>query len=118
MAKAKLLDVKRINSDTAIAKVLAKRIDDSNYEAMGNQLMVLAKKYDINHIVLNLGEVKSLVSMALAKFLALDKHLRSVGGELRLCLLEDVVREVFVVTGIDKRIQIFDSETAALDGWN
>lgn len=118
MPKEKLLDVKRINAQTAVAKVLVKRIDDSNYEAMGNQLMVLAKKYEISHILLNLDEVKTLVSMALAKLLALDKHLRSVGGELRLCQLGEVVREVFVVTGIEKRIKLFDTETAALDGWN
>ncbi|MDA1017647.1 MAG: STAS domain-containing protein [Planctomycetota bacterium] len=117
MANEKLLGIKRVTDTCAVATVNAPRIDDSNYEAIGKQLLVLSKKYDITHIVVNLKAVKMLVSMALSKLLAVEKHLNSVNGELRLCCLNEITREVFKITGIDKRIPIFETEEAALNGW-
>lgn len=116
--KGKLLGIRRVTDTCAVATVNAPRIDDSNYEIIGKQLLTLSRKYEINRIVVNLKSVGTLISMALSKMLAVEKHLKDMDGELRLCCLNEVTREVFQITGIDKRILIFDNEEAALKEWN
>ena len=57
-------------------------------------------------LVLDLSAVEFLSSMALSRFLGLDRELRAGGGRLALVNLRPAVRQVFAVTRLDRVLDV------------
>ncbi len=57
-------------------------------------------------LVLDLSAVEFLSSMALSRFLALDRELRAGGGRLTLVNLRPTVLKVFTVTRLDRVLDV------------
>ncbi len=72
-----------------------------------------------NNMIINLQDVKYVSSTALRVFLAIGKELKAREGELRFCCLNEIVQEVFDLSGFtsSKMFQFFESEAAALEGF-
>ncbi len=72
-----------------------------------------------NNMIINLQDVKYVSSTALRVFLAIGKELKTREGELRFCCLNQIVQEVFDLSGFasSQMFQAFKSEAAALDGF-
>jgi anti-sigma B factor antagonist len=68
-------------------------------------------------ILLNLETLDYISSAGLRVLLAAAKQLKTNDGELRLCNLNEVVREVFVISGFDTILPIAASESEALEGF-
>ena len=56
-------------------------------------------------------------SAGLRVLLATAKKLRGVGGNLRLCSLNETVGEVFEISGFSTIFAVFPSEAEALEGF-
>jgi anti-anti-sigma factor len=56
-------------------------------------------------------------SAGLRVLLATAKRLSSEGGSLRICHLNDTVREVFEISGFSTIFSVFDTEAEALEGF-
>ena len=56
-------------------------------------------------------------SAGLRVLLAAAKQLKTTNGELRLCNLNEVVQEVFAISGFDMILPISESESEALEGF-
>jgi anti-sigma B factor antagonist len=67
-------------------------------------------------LVVDLGELAYVSSMGLRSFLAIAKTLQGKGGDLRLCRLTGLVKQVFEITGLTKVFPIYESTEAALLG--
>lgn len=68
-------------------------------------------------ILVNFGKLDYISSAGLRILLVAAKQLKSAGGELRLCSLNEVVKEVFDISGFTTIFKVFDSETDALEGF-
>ncbi len=68
-------------------------------------------------ILLNLEKLDYISSAGLRVLLAAAKQLKTTDGELRLCNLNEVVKEVFVISGFDMILPISASESEALEGF-
>ena len=68
-------------------------------------------------ILVNLEKVDYISSAGLRVLLVVAKQLKTTDGELRICSLNEVVKEVFDISGFDLILPISASESAALEGF-
>jgi anti-anti-sigma factor len=71
---------------------------------------------DAPSVVLNFASVTYVSSSNLAQLLTLRKHLTGAGRSLRLCAVNENVRGVLGVTGIDKLFHFAPDPMTALAG--
>ena len=68
-------------------------------------------------ILVNLEKVDYISSAGLRVLLVVAKQLKTTDGELRICSLNEVVKEVFDISGFDLILPISASESEALEGF-
>ncbi len=68
-------------------------------------------------ILVNFEKLLYISSAGLRILLAAAKQLKAADGELRICDLNEVVKEVFDISGFSTIFKIFESETDALDSF-
>jgi len=68
-------------------------------------------------LVIDLNDLTYVSSMGLRSFVAAAKKLRDKGGDLRICRLTGLVRQVFEITRLNQVFPPHDSvESALLEG--
>jgi anti-anti-sigma factor len=67
-------------------------------------------------ILLNLEKVDFVSSAGLRVFLATAQQLKSSGGDLRVCMLNKDIKEVFDISGFSTLLMVFDNEEKGLSG--
>ncbi len=67
--------------------------------------------------LVNFEKLDYISSAGLRVLLVAAKQLKGIDGELRICSLNEVVGEVFDITGFTTIFKVFGSETDALDGF-
>lgn len=72
---------------------------------------------DANRLLLNFTAVPFIASSGLRVLLKVGQALRSRGGKLHICGINDTVREVFEISGFDRIFNVFASEQDALCGF-
>ncbi len=68
-------------------------------------------------LLFNLEKLDYVSSTGLRLILTTAKRLRGNGGDIRLCGLNQMVRDLFEMTGIMVILNVFESETEALAGF-
>ncbi len=68
-------------------------------------------------ILVNLEKLDYISSAGLRILLIVVKQLKTTDGELRICSLNEVVKEVFDISGFDMILPISASESEALEGF-
>ena len=68
-------------------------------------------------ILINLKELNYMSSAGLRVLLATTKKIKSVGGELRISDLNEMVDEVFEISGFSMIFSVFDTQEKALEGF-
>ena len=110
------IDIEQIG-DITIAKFVDKKIlDENNIQLIGNQLFGLVEEDGRKKIVLDFTSVEYLSSAALGKLITMDKKVKAVGGQLRLCSIRPDIYEVFAITRLNKLFDIRADQEAALAG--
>ncbi len=70
-----------------------------------------------NRFLVNFEKLDYINSAGLCVLLVAAKQLEGIDGELRICSLNEVVREVFDISGFTTIFKVFGSESDALDGF-
>jgi anti-anti-sigma factor len=65
-------------------------------------------------LVADLGALSYVSSMGLRSFLSVAKTLQGKGGELRLCCLKGLVKQVFEITGLMQALSVYESVESAI----
>ena len=89
-----------------VVKLNDTSLDESNIQAVGEQLLRLVDEPGPHTLHVDLGGVKYVGSMGLAKFIALHKKVKGLGGHLTLCNVDDPVYEVFQVTQLTRVLDV------------
>ena len=99
-------------------KVLAfeGRLDTGTSPDAQQQLIRLIEEGETK-ILVNLEKVDYISSAGLRVLLVVAKQLKATDGELRICSLNEVVKEVFDISGFDMILPISASESEALEGF-
>jgi anti-anti-sigma factor len=88
-------------------------LTEANADDVGAELARLVEGRERPRLSLDLGGFDLLSSIALAKFVALDRRVRSAGGSLTLFNVRPLVRKVFEVTRLDTVLDVRGGETLA-----
>ena len=67
-------------------------------------------------IVIDLSDLAYVSSLGLRSFVAVSKKSRDKGGELRICRMTGLVRQVFEITRLNQVFPLHDSVESALMG--
>ncbi len=70
-----------------------------------------------NRFLVNFEKLDYISSAGLRVLLAAAKQLKGIDGELRICSLNEVVGEVFDISGFTTIFKVCGSESEALDGF-
>ncbi len=99
-------------------KVLAfeGRLDTGTSPDAQQQLTRLIEEGETK-ILVNLEKLDYISSAGLRVLLVVAKQLKTTDGELRICSLNEVVKEVFDISGFDMILPISASESEALEGF-
>ena len=100
-----LLHVTAENGRTTARFVNVTTLTEETAEAVAREFTALAAR-SAPEIVLDLGAIEFLSSITLAKLLGLNKTVRATGGRLVLANLRPDVRRVFVVSRLDRVLEI------------
>lgn len=68
-------------------------------------------------VLIELKELDYISSVGLRIFLKIAQQLKEKGGELRISSLSDMVYEIFDITGLYNILNVFKSETDALNNF-
>lgn len=93
------------------------RMEVPDLPDIGNALAGLLA-YRAEKAVVDLSGVSYISSQGVGLVARECRAQRSKGGDLRLCSLPDIVREVFELTGVSKQIQVFPDLQSAIDSYS
>jgi anti-sigma B factor antagonist len=68
-------------------------------------------------ILVNFEKLDYISSAGLRVLLVAAKQLKTADGELRICSLNEVVKEVFEISGFTTIFKVFGNESKALEGF-
>ena len=108
------IDAKKL--DNAVLLTISGRMDAGNareFEAACEDWIAGGE----TRMALDIGELAYVSSMGLRSFLMVAKKLEGKGGELRLCRMTGLVRQVFEITHLLALFKLYDSTEAALAGF-
>lgn len=104
--------------DVTVVKFIDKRIlDEQNIQLIGDQLVGLVDEDGKRKLLLNFANVEYLSSAALGKLITLNKKVKAVSGQLKLCNIKPEIYEVFEITKLNKVLQIMKTEENALESF-
>ena len=106
--------IKKTNEVTVLA--FEGRLDTQTSPDAQQQLTRLIEAGEKRFIV-NFEKRAYISSAGLRILLVAAKQLKGIDGELRICSLNEVVGEVFDISGFTTIFKIFGSEPEALDGF-
>ena len=92
------------------------KLDNQTSADTQEQLTELIEKGE-KKILVNFEKLDYISSSGLRVLLFAAKQLKPIGGEIRICSLNEVVEEVFDITGLMTIFKVFGSESEALEGF-
>lgn len=87
-------------------------------EDVGQELLSLVKDQSKYKILLNFRNVQYVSSTMLGQLAHLDREVKKVKGQLRLCGLGPVLRDTFRIGHFEPLFSIYDDEGAAMKGFH
>lgn len=104
--------IHRMENDTLVVS-LAGRLDAASAPVLDKQMPTLLEP-TVRRVVVDLGRLEYISSAGLRSILALAKTTKAKGAALVLADLQEMVKEVFRISGFDRLITITDTVAAAL----
>ena len=108
------ISIKTTNDVTVL--VFEGKLDTQTSPDAQQQLTQLIEKGEKRFLV-NFEKLDYISSAGLRVLLVAAKQLKGIDGELRICSLNEVVGEVFEISGFTTIFKVFGSEAEALDGF-
>lgn len=111
------IEVEEVGDVSVVRFVDKKILDEQNIQVIGEQLFGLIDDEGKRKILLDFSAVDYLSSAALGKLITLNKKVRAVNGQLKLCNIKPEIYVVFEITSLNKVFPIFDDQERALEAF-
>jgi anti-sigma B factor antagonist len=69
------------------------------------------------HIILNMGDTAYISSMCLAVLIDAKSKLSNLNGDLKIAVVNRLVRNLMEITNLVKKIEVYDSIEAAVESF-
>jgi anti-sigma B factor antagonist len=93
------------------------RIDINNYSVFEEEVNRLFNEGETN-IIINCSGLNYISSSGLRVFLVAQKRSIALNGNLYLCNMQPVIKEIFTISGFTSIFKIFDTPEQVLDTIN
>jgi len=100
--------------DRVLCIRLKGELDHHTAEKLRKQAESAIKKYNIQHIILNLGGLSFMDSSGLGVILGRYKQIKEKKGEMVVCAISPTIKRLFEMSGLFKIIKLELSEENAL----
>ena len=114
MTTFRRLELTEVGDVAVIRFVDYKILNETNIQALGQELFRVVEKEGHHKLLLNFSNVQFLSSAALGKLILLDKKVKANNGKLKLSNISPEVYEVFAITKLNKLFDIKEDEADAL----
>ena len=89
-------------------------LEEASIQQIGDEVGGLIDASSNPKLLLNFQNVEHLSSAALGTLITINNKVKAKGGQLRLSHIDPQIREVFVITKLNKLFHIHDNNDAAL----
>ncbi len=103
----------RDTNDIKVVDLIGK-LDTSTAPDVEKHLNKLTKE-GVKKILVNLEKLDYISSAGLRVLLSTNKQLQSTSGLLRICNLNEVVKEIFDISGFSSIFNVFSTESEAFN---
>jgi anti-sigma B factor antagonist len=103
--------------DVTVVRLKLPRLGDDDAQAIFKQVYSLVDDMGRNKLVLDLGPVEYLPSVALGKLVMLNRKAQAANGRLALCQLSPDVRDILDVTHLSQLFQLYATEGEAVQSF-
>jgi anti-sigma B factor antagonist len=101
--------------DVVVVEIVSKDLQGpAAARELGAELSLVSAQDWAKQLLLNFSRIKYLSSTGFAVLFKLVSQFAATGGRLRICNLDPAVRLGAEIVGLDKVVDIYDSEAAAL----
>ena len=100
---------------TVVVLTDRKMLDEIEIMQIGQQLTSLVAGADSPKVIIDFSNVDHMSSSALGMLITLHKHICEKHGQLRLCNIKPMIREVFAITRLDEIFRILPSRGEAME---
>ncbi len=100
--------------DVTVVRLKLARVGDEDALALFKQIYSLVDDMGRRNLVLSLGPVEYLPSMALGKLVMLNRKAQAAQGRLALCQLSEGVAEILELTHLNEIFSIYPTEEDAV----
>jgi len=102
------------NHDDVVIVSMGGKLDTATSAEAEAYLTNIVTGSGANKLLLNFDELKFISSAGLRVVLATTKKLKGMGGDLKLCHLSPIVKEVFDISGFSMIIKVYGTKDEAL----
>jgi len=89
-------------------------IDIPRADSLRTLLIEIIEKESYKKVVINLENTNSIRSIGIGVLIAAQKKIKSQGGEIRLCALEDYVKSLVSLAQLDNYFNIYNTLPEAI----
>jgi len=89
-------------------------IDIPSADSLRTLLIEIIEKESYKKVVINLENTNSIRSIGIGVLIAAQKKIKSQGGEIRLCALEDYVKSLVSLAQLDNYFNIYNTLPEAI----
>lgn len=113
-ANSSRLKVEQDHEVTKVSFVDRNILEEANIQQIGDELTAMVEQSSAPKLLIDFSGVEHLSSAALGTLITVNNKVKHKGGQLRLASIDPQIREVFVITKLDKLFQIHDDADAAM----
>lgn len=95
-----------------------KILDEANIKEIGDAILALVDSQETPKVLIDFANVDHLSSAALGMLININSRVKAKNGYLRLANIKSSIREVFVITKLDKLFKIMNSREEALTSYH
>jgi anti-anti-sigma factor len=110
------MDISESRVKGAMLITLSGRFDSAGTEEVQKAFQAALARGD-KWLVVDMAGVNYISSAGLGACVSLTKQAKAAKGQARFCALTDLVRQVFDLTGVSFRMDLFHTQAEALAGF-
>jgi anti-anti-sigma factor len=110
-----MIEIQSSPQGNSLIVSLTGRLDTATAPVFDRQVQEDVTASDKKRVVLDFSKLVYISSLGISSVLIIAKTINQRGGELVLCGLTGIVREVFQITGLTSVFKVFPTADAALE---
>ena len=112
--EASRLRTKKVGDVTQIEFIDRNILDEANIQLIGEEMTSIIEASPRPKLLISFTNVDHLSSAALGTLITINNKVRGRGGQLRLANIDPQIYEVFVITRLNKLVQIHETAAEAI----